>query len=237
MGKGYKFLFDSLKAPRFVYQYWFKSAKTIKNLETRLASKACAAKYDEYLNSFNSLILYEWRKQKDLTINRGYYWDKLASELGPLRDPTASADGKFSSLFLADKLNKEALQKCLQGDLLDDTNEYQCSYHNITEVSQFDHLIDRITTNSSKLQIHSLGLRLNFSGDKSINSFVGAIQPVLEESLNMYRDINYEKLLLIAKQAKSGNSVRDLLIKLAENGLSSPKLVRGNDRLIITRSS
>lgn len=233
MSKGYRKILDALHAPRFVYRYWFRNQHSLSDIERRVDKKVLSNRYDEYLTTYNTLVLFEWRKDKIRDINKDHAWRRFAD----IVHSGGASNHNSMPIFLGDKINSIALENCLQTDCLKPGVEYRCSFQNILDVAPIEHLLDYTTASDSKLKLHSLGLRINSQGDRPINNVATYIQPLLEDSINMYKDMNYEKLLRIAKGAKenNGTSVKQLLVRLAENGLLSPKLVRRNNWLMFTR--
>lgn len=233
MTKGYRKVLDALRAPRFVYRYCFRNQHLLSDIERKVDKKVLSNKYDEYLTTYNTLALFEWREDKIADINRGYYWRTFADTA----HSGGASEQNSTHIFLEDKINSIALDSCLQTDCLKPGVEYRCSFQNILDVAPIERLLDYTTASDSKLRLHSLALRISSQRDRPINKIASYIQPLLEDSVNMYKDIHYEKLLRIAKEAKedNGTSVKRLLVKLAEDGLLSPKLVCRNDWLIFTR--
>ncbi|CCE92847.1 Cbt1p TDEL_0F00360 [Torulaspora delbrueckii] len=227
-----KFILESLKAPAFVYRYRTDTKATVKNLECKLEPAVSANKYNALLNNYNTMILYEWFHPNESVIDKEYYWQKFANAI----HMKTSSNKEVPMIFLADDINHKGLQSCLGTNILNNASDCRCSFQNYVKASPLDKLIKKITKNADKLKLHSLALRIDSHNDKAINNFVVSLQPVLEESMNMYQDIHYDKLLQIARNARSGNKVRDVLTSLADSGLSSPRLVRNGSWLIFTRA-
>lgn len=222
----------SLKAPEFVFKYQHDSKAAIRQLERKLEPSVSAAKYGECLNNYSTMILYEWSHQADSVINRDYFWRKFADA----QQNTASVGESVPSIYLADDINHDGLTRSLGLNILRHGSRYRCSFQKDLKAPVLNEIIKATAQNSDKLKLHSIALRIHSHNDKAINSFVSSLQPLLEESTTMYQDIHYEKLLQIAKKARSGNAVRDLLTRLADAGLSSPKLARNNSWLLFTTS-
>ena len=226
-----KFILESLKAPAFVYRYRTDTKATVKNLECKLEPAVSANKYNALLNNYNTMILYEWFHPNESVIDKEYYWQKFANAIH-----MKTSSKEVPMIFLADDINHKGLQSCLGTNILNNASDCRCSFQNYVKASPLDKLIKKIIKNADKLKLHSLALRIDSHNDKAINNFVVSLQPVLEESMNMYQDIHYDKLLQIARNARSGNKVRDVLTSLADSGLSSPRLVRNGSWLIFTRA-
>ncbi|QLL34607.1 hypothetical protein HG536_0G04690 [Torulaspora globosa] len=222
--RGQRKIFDSLGAPSFAYRYQLYDRDTVGTLEQKLAERIAAAKYDWFFQNHSSMLLFEW--PSDRTVDRDYYWREFANCVN------RTFDGDSATTFLSDKLSNEALDSCLGTPIASGRAEHRCMFQKGLEARSLAKLVDSVAQNASGLRLKALAFRLESEGEKHSNNFVASLQPVLEESMNMYRDIHYEKLLKIARQAKSDNSAKDVLAKLAENDLTSPRLVRDGSWLM-----
>lgn len=225
--RGQKRIFDSLGAPSFAYRYQLYDRDTVGTLERRLADRVVAAKYEWFLQSNSSMLLFDWHGGK--AGDREFYWREFANSVNRALDNGAMAT------FLAGKLRNEALDSCLGAAVASGGADHRCVFCKGLDARSLAKLLDSVAQRAGELRLKALALRLDFEGEKHSN-FVASLQPVLEESMNMYTDIHYEKLLQIAKQAKSDNAVKDVLAKLAENDLTSPRLLRNNGWLLFARS-
>lgn len=223
-------ILNALRAPRFVYRYQLHDKDPIARLERKVVDRTAAAKYDWYLTNYNTMLLFEW--PRDNTIDRNYYWRAFANSM----NRPAAEDKKLATVYLSDKIRNRALDNCLGTKIASGPVEHRCLFQNGLQASSLAQLVDSATKSVGGPRLKAVALRISLEGDKRINEFVTSLQPVLEESMNMYKDVHYGKLLQIAKQAKNDNSVKEVLAKLAENDLSSPKLVRNNSWLMFASS-
>ncbi|QLQ82677.1 hypothetical protein HG537_0H04400 [Torulaspora globosa] len=221
--RGQKRIFDSLGTPRFVYRYQLYDRDSVGALEKRLADRIAVEKYEWLFQSNSSMLLFDWHREKGF--DRDYYWREFAHCVNGAVNAGAGAT------FVSDKLRNAALDGCLGAVVASGRAEHRCMFHKGLDTRSLAQLVDSAVQNTEGLRLKALALRLNFEGEMA-SSFVASLQPVLEESINMYKDIHYEKLLQIAKQTKSDNAVKDVLAKLAENDLTSPRLVRNNSWLM-----
>lgn len=224
-----KRILNYLRAPRFVYKYQLHNS-SIRQLERKVVDDVAASKYNWFLSTYNTMLLFEWPKSD--IIDRDYYWREFARSV----DQKSSSSGDSSTIYFSEKISNRALDTCLNTKLLTADSEHRCLFHNGLEASSLADLVESVNENTGELKLKLMALRVNFEGDKGVNDFVTSLQPVLEESMNMYKDVHYEKLLQLARQTKDDNSVKDVLAKLAENNLSSPRLVRNNSWLLFAHS-
>lgn len=231
MGIGKRALLEALNAPKFAYRYQLKDSKMNSHTKKQLVTNVLTEKFEKYLCEYSNFALFDWADDGLRKINRNYFWNEYANQ-------NSNAGQNERAMFFPDRLNNRAFENSLQFKWLGSLTEYRCSFQNVQDMRPLMELLDSTTASGSKLRLHSLGLRVK-SNKRSppISSIASYIQPLLEESMNMYTNLNYDKLLRIAKQSKThtDNAARSLLVRLAENGLSSPKLVNDDNWLLFTR--
>ncbi|QLG74664.1 hypothetical protein HG535_0G05470 [Zygotorulaspora mrakii] len=227
-----EFILDALNAPKFVYRYKSRAIGKDAKLTRSLEQEVQTCKYREILQSCNTFAIFDWIEDNTTRINRRYYWDKF---IKTIRNDVQK--GNIASLTA--KLNNTAFSKALQIKNLKKAQDYRCSFFSVQTVDGLETLLQAFNVENCKLRLHSLGLRVVAqSGEPGGNSVASYIQALLEESTNMYTNINYDKLLKIAKASKnqSDQSGKRLLESLAEKGLSTPILANEDTWLLVTRT-
>lgn len=222
MGRYYRIL-KALDAPRFVYRY-SKTKSTIPELQNQLECRVLARKYSKYLSNYNTFALFQWRSPTDLKFDKEYFWKEFAHNVGYSNQ---------NAIYLEDKLHNEALNISLKSSVISpgENTEYRCKFQTVSEPHPIEHMLRLTDDPNARLQLHTLGLRI---GDNNIASY---IQPLLEESENMYKNLSYEKLLSIAKKSRSDRDkpVKQLLYDLAENGITNSKIVGTEQWLVLSK--
>lgn len=227
-----KWILQSVKTPKFVYRYGIDTDATVRDLERKVNPIVSAAKYETLLNNYGLMVIYEWFHPNEYVLDKDYYWREYVRMISH----SMPSDKSLPTVFVADDVNHEGMKECLGTSIVCKSCEIRCSFHNLSKPSSVGNLIKAITRKTnSMLKLHSLALRIRSNSDDSTNGFVSSLQPLLEESMTMYHNIHYEKLLQIARKSRRGDKAKELLTLLADNGLSSPKLVRNNSFLLFTK--
>ncbi|CCF58178.1 hypothetical protein KAFR_0E00240 [Kazachstania africana CBS 2517] len=232
---------DLLKTPQFVYKYPSKiNERQLKSLERNIAKKYVREKYSRNLSEHNAFCLFQWEKPitKDEWFNKEYFWNefvknKYNASIRSFFDETAVSKSMFAASL---KLNLFSRRNGVKQASL------MCVFQTIRNLDTVQSIIEGTTsTNCSyNLNLHSLGLRINMQGSSGANvtEYLGAL---VEESANMYKNLNYEKFLEIAKINKENrtNSKRlvaqNLLAQIAECQLTNPLISRDKKWLVFTK--
>ncbi|CAI4578407.1 BAQ_1a_G0031270.mRNA.1.CDS.1 [Saccharomyces cerevisiae] len=254
-----------LKTPKFVLRYGNVSGKQRFALKRKINYKLRESKYQEYLNEYNTFVLYDWENSGagslvDSSYNLPSLWKEFITEgisKGAIND-------KLPTVFMKRKLTNSALGHCLGLDFLTDPSEseheYRCMFQTVQDIPSLSQLIlfNSMPNVSVRLKLHTIGININFGCKRSLISnggdqdtemseAVSYIQPLLEESSRMYRNLNYWKLLKIARNNKKDepldqstrikSQVKLLLSQLATNRITSPSVTDhgGHNWLIFTR--
>ncbi|KAJ1056280.1 Cbt1p [Saccharomyces cerevisiae] len=254
-----------LKTPKFVLRYGNVSGKQRFALKRKINYKLRESKYQEYLNEYNTFVLYDWENSGagslvDSSYNLPSLWKEFITEgisKGAIND-------KLPTVFMKRKLANSALGHCLGLDFLTDPSEseheYRCMFQTVQDIPSLSQLIlfNSMPNVPVRLKLHTIGININFGCKRSLISnggdqdtemseAVSYIQPLLEESSRMYRNLNYWKLLKIARNNKKDepldqstrikSQVKLLLSQLATNRITSPSVTDhgGHNWLIFTR--
>ena len=189
------------------------------------------------LQSYNTLYLFSWQLEKDRKINRDYYWN-LFFENG---FKNGGLDTTAPSLHLPEKINNSIFQECVGTKLSPSNEEYRLFLQRNPNIDSIESTLSYVEDNpSSELTLKMMGLLINPEINISLMETISYIQPFLEESNNKYTNLDYTKLLELAKNSSTERDpnklkVKELLHGLARNDLSVPKLVKNGDWLILTK--
>lgn len=253
-----------LKTPKFVSKYGNVTGKQRSFLKWKIQDKICESKYQEYLNEYNTFVLYDWEGSnaaaagEDSSYNMPYLWQEFIREgvsKGKIND-------RLPTVFMKKKLRNSAMGRCLGLDFLTEpsqsTHEYRCLFQTVQDITYLSQLLLFNSTQNipMRLKVHTIGININSgpkrsvvrnASDTGMNEAVSYIQPLLEESSRMYRNLNYWKLLKIARRdvhdepldgsTSIKSHVKLLLDQLATNQMTSPSITDhgGHNWLIFTR--
>ncbi|CCD24467.1 Cbt1p NDAI_0D01530 [Naumovozyma dairenensis CBS 421] len=224
-------LFKGVKVPKFVQWSERNQKNDFQHLERQIEKDIAFKRYTTYLSEFNTFFIFTWRTKEDYILNKDYYWNLFFRK----GFNSGSLNSKIGSLFLSQRLNNTVFQKCLKIDFLKPRTEYRLFLQNNTDVEGLEEVINYTQTNRD-LQLHCVGMNVNPHAKSPMLGTLKYIQPLLEESNNLYKNIDYLKLLEIAKMQPSDEpgkvKIKYLLQLLAKSKLSSPKLVDDGRYLI-----
>ncbi|CAI4044320.1 Cbt1p SKDI_11G0140 [Saccharomyces kudriavzevii IFO 1802] len=254
----------ALKTPKFVLKYGKVTSGQRFKLKCKIKEKLCENKYQEYLNEYNTFLLYDWESSgavstTDSSYSLPYLWKEFIREAvvkGAIND-------KFPTVFMKKRLRNFAMGRCLGLEFLTDpsgsAHEYRCLFQTVQDIPYLSKLIlfKSMPSVPIRLRVHTIGININSGpnrsvassagGEAGINEAVSYIQPLLEESSRMYRNLDYWKLLKIARaNTQDGpldestpikSQVKLLLDQLATNQMTSPSVTDhgGHNWLIFTR--
>lgn len=254
-----------LKTPKFVLRHGNVTGKQRFALKRKINDKLYEDKYQEYLNEYNTFILYDWESSgAGSLIDSSYNLPSLWKEFIREGVSKSAINDKLPTVFMKRKLANSALGRCLGLDFLtdpsDSSHEYRCMFQTVQDIPSLSQLIlfNSMPNVPVRLKVHTVGININSGskrsvasnasgGDTGMSKAVSYIQPLLEESSRMYRNLSYWKLLKIARGNKEDgpldesmrikSQVKFLLSQLAKNRITFPSITDhgGQNWLIFTR--
>lgn len=243
-----KSLFSTLKKPYFVRRWGAISPKELRALEKHVGWMVEINQYKEYLTKYNTFHVFEWKPHdQEVLLDKDYYWEKeikrsyFAGEHVP----------KSPTVFLKSGTNLRAFQSVLQipnmGEVRNGNfKDFRCVFQDIPHLRNIHQVYSMFEGGRqySPLQLVCMGIKVDTEQQNSNHELINYMQPILDNVLNKYKDLNYEKLISIAKgsnvqENKNGqrnaahssfkvsdsDDVRIFLSQIAELGLTTPKLV------------
>lgn len=219
-----KYLERVLRLPKFVSKFNAPEDIVKAQLKSQLAITLQRERYHEYLVRHNSFFLFEWKVDQDRLNDKEYCWQKFC-------DSTHKCVEKSSiqPIFFRKPINQIAFDNVL-GTGLAHSKIFYCSIQSSTSLESVQGLTDYIGMSNapeSPFKLSMVGLKL----DNAENALF-YIPSLLDQSSNMYKDLSYDKLLDIAKEAPlrekddTRNTVKNLLVTLGKRGLSRPHRLR-----------
>lgn len=211
--------------PRFLRRFpAVPGKKQFIRLEEKVTRDYIKQKYSELLSSYNTFYLYNWILDPDeFRINRDYIWQEFN-------------DSKKGTVYpLKRRLKKSIFEKSIGLPFIGWNHELRASFQSINALD------DIILRTSNRLSPYGIGIRID---ERHIEG-IAEIEPLLEESQNMYKNLNYQKLLDIARQNRRNNtetnqskqSAKLFLEQLAQNKVLLPAISPDKKWLVLTRET
>ena len=204
-----------LKTPKFVLRYGNVTGRQRFALKRKINDKLCENKYQEYLNEYNTFVLYDWEYSgADNFIDPSYNLPLLWKEFIREGVSKGAINNKLPTVFMKRKLRNSVMSRCLGLDFLTDpselTHEYRCMFQTVHDISSLSQLIlfNSIPNIPVRLKLHTIGININLGPKNSMESSTGGadtgmseavsyIQPLLEESS---RTVSYTHLDVYKRQ-------------------------------------
>ena len=242
--KSYKFLLKYPAVP---------NSKELARLERKVATSFTRQKYQEYLSKYNIFCLFAWKHNHQEVgdggneggrIDRSHYWrmfnrSGIGRDLQGLGLPQQQQEQQYSSIALKEPLNVKVFEECISLNFIGDpTMQLQCKLTRTNHLEVVERALKRVDADpGSQLEVFSLGIRLDAQNEE-----LDYIQPLLEQSHSMYKELNYDKLVQFAKWERTdGRSpksqiAKSFLHKLAKSNLSVPLLSLNGNWLVFKRN-
>ena len=243
--KTYKFLLKYPAVP---------SSKELARLERKVATSFTRQKYQEYLSKYNIFCLFAWKhnhreigdgSNDDSTIiDKRHYWrmfnrSTMGRDLQGLALSQRQQEQQYSSIALKEPLDIKVFEECISLNFIGDpTTQLQCKLTRTNHLEAIERALKRVDADpASQLEVFSLGIRLDAQNEE-----LDYIQPLLEQSHSMYKELNYDKLVQFAKwertdgQSPKSQIAKSFLHKLAKSNLSVPLLSVDGNWLVFKRN-
>ncbi|SCU99301.1 LADA_0H18844g1_1 [Lachancea dasiensis] len=229
---------------RSVARYRSKTAELQSEVPQQYLQSLTKLRYSSYLESYNSFVLLRWHSGKYKTSQKDLLWRSFCQDISALFPPKNDCDPLVapSPVFFGTPLNVPTMDQLLGSDPISDESECFCSFQHLSSQDSAVALRKYLETATKKSKygprFTPIAVGMNLSSSQS--PATSHIQPLLEESFPVYRDLNYEKLLDIAKRIQPADSdpmkaqVKKLLETLAEIGLSIPRRTKRDGWLLFT---
>ena len=217
--------------PKWVKRYpAVPNAAQFKQLETKVIDRYLAKEYNQLLSRYNAIYRFNWIKHNDRkVIDLDHTWKQyMKPYTGQL-------------YLLKSKTNTRVFAKCM--GLLPDSKNNITPWNKDTRmafqsVSVLEQLLLDLPSNGD-LQLTGVGVRLG----KGAMEGVSEIEPLLEEAQNRYKDLDYNKLLSIAKQGQKGvgaggesrQAAKLFLERLAKQNIMHPSTTTDGQWLLFSR--
>ncbi|SCV02179.1 LANO_0F15786g1_1 [Lachancea nothofagi CBS 11611] len=239
---------EVLNVESFVARYGSKLGRKDLKIPSEIIGATTMDQYSNYLKKYNCFVLLRLQSRQFQVTDRDLFWKPFCDEVHALyREPAKPIDWRFttapSPIFFRTPLNIPLLNKLL-GTSLRDAPDLFCSFQHFSSLDSATALCKYIelagSTNIGPT-FEPVVVGVNLADPESVA--ISHIQPLLEESSQMYQDFNYEKLLEIAKRTHLKGSdpiktqVKKLLETLAESKLSVPCLTKRHQWLLFTSGS
>ena len=228
------------KAPWLLKKYPPEpNKKSFAQLERTVMNQYLTAEYNKLLSNYNVFYLYHLSKpNNDQQIDRKFLWEAHKESL----------NGKV--LLLKDPLSKANFRPCLDPKLtskqiLHWKGNTHIGFQSISTLNQLllNEKWTKFTYADNVIEPYGIGIRLD--GPQNIDG-LNEIEPILEETHNMYKNLDYKGLLDIAKKRKdnsnstlsSGKTVaREFLELLANIRITNPTMTSNSQWLLFTSNS
>ncbi|CAR21887.1 Cbt1p [Lachancea thermotolerans CBS 6340] len=247
---------DILGISKSITRYGGKHSGSRSKLERKVLEEMTAGCYSRYLANYNCFVLLQWREIEGVgRANRARMWRRLCEGVNEAYRTSGAASGAASSaenigippspVFFEHPLDTRLFARVLQTKHLCQKQKLLCSFQRLSSPESATALLQYLelaakpadrSDGDAAFEPVVVGVKLA-SRDSSV---VSHIQPLLEESSKMYQDLNYEKLLQIAKCKSIGDAdpaksqAKKVLVALAENKLSKPRLADNQQWLLFT---
>ncbi|EDO19644.1 hypothetical protein Kpol_1018p184 [Vanderwaltozyma polyspora DSM 70294] len=215
-------LLKVLQAPGFVHSNNAKASELSNQLRKDLGGTLIRDRYNDHLKYSDSLVMFSWLPYEG-TMNKHYYWDSFAKQ-------------NNRGTFFRQPIQSNEFEKEIQLPFLDSRTDYRLWFQDNMEIDNLNSIL-KSTLSNDKLQVECVGLNINARENGS--SIAKHIQSLLIESTEKYKNIDYEKLLQIAKNKDIPDidkSIKQFLLNLADLELSKPNLVQRNQWLLFTKN-
>ncbi|CCK71078.1 Cbt1p KNAG_0G00200 [Huiozyma naganishii CBS 8797] len=225
--------------PQFVYKYGRSlSAGELKRFEQRLAYPLLRDNYQEFLKKYNTLYLFRW-SHDDWTLDRRYFWHRFLKKIGE-----TDVDHHSSN-----RVHIKAIQEATGIPLgVDQNDNLRYLFKHNKDIRDVNSSVEKVLATAPKnhLELLSVGTKLSdLNGTASSTALLGAnyIKPLVEESLSMYQDLDYDKLLQLARNTKNESPTgpkqvaKQLLRNVTSGQLTRPAMSKSRDWLFFTNPS
>ncbi|CCE65989.1 hypothetical protein TPHA_0O00170 [Tetrapisispora phaffii CBS 4417] len=225
--KASKFLLKTTNAPRYAYRHLLEPmARTTDASFLGLQRSTRASKYHECLRHSDLVVMVNW-VQTDLVFNQPYYWKMFAKKL---------EDGVFHHEPVDSKLYNE-LFGIPDADPSSNKTDVRIWTQDKLNLQTLNHLLEMVRRDDSKFSISSIGINVN-AKEHEMNAAT-YIQHLVRESTEKYNNINYEKLLQIAREQRTTPTsheriFKDLLLNLADLELTRTSLAKDKRWIFFT---
>ncbi|SCU86783.1 LAFA_0E03026g1_1 [Lachancea sp. 'fantastica'] len=227
--------------------YLSKTSSTSKELVNAMTLD----RYSTYLNNYNCFVLLRPRKNEVHLKNQNLLWRSFCGEVKSFyRDSSKTqSDLDFtiapSPVFFEKPPKLSLLDKLLDSELNCDGRSWFCFFQNLDSLhstAAFRQYLEHTKSSTDPAtRFEPVVVAINMGDHNS--TAISCIQPLLEDSSQMYRDLDYDKLLKIAKQSQTKSSdpmrkeVKSLLEALAENRILVPRMTKRARWLLLTVES
>lgn len=217
--------------PKWVYRYpAIPSEADFKQLERKVIGRYLKREYTQLLTRYNTFYTFNWMGDPSRKIvDTDYSWRQFSKR----------CNGQLYSL--KSRLNTKVFDKCI-GVVDNDKSSIIPSGKDIRAAFQSVSILEQILLefpNNSDLQLSSVGVRIGNTSVKGISE----IEPLLEEAQTKYKNLDYKKLLAIAKQSQTSSQegavnrlmAKQFLEKLAKQKIMHPSTTADGQWLLFTR--
>ena len=219
-----KFVLDTFKAPNFVYGFQKGQNKVRQRLHSKLGLPTTVDKYKESMDNLDSFVLMSWVPQ-DINLDRDFFWSSFTKDHG-------------KGVYFQDPINNNLFQTIVDECFLDKRLEYRAWSQISLDIDSMNKVLYSTKRDDSKIMVKCVGINAN-ARQKNTN-VANYIQLLVNDSTEDYKNIDYQKLLQIAKDNEShsslDNAFKQLLANLADLELSYPNLVYNDKWLLFTKT-
>ncbi|CUS21352.1 LAQU0S03e00606g1_1 [Lachancea quebecensis] len=243
---------DVLGISKSISRYGRKNGGSHSKVGREMFDEMTAGCYSQYLADYDCFVLLQWPAIKGIGhANRTKMWKRLCWAVNDVyrmsgaSSSVESIDVPPSPVFFERPLDTQLFGRALQAKNLCRKPKLFCSFQRFSSLESATALLQYLelatkpaegSDGDAAFEPVVVGVKLGSSG----SSVLSHIQPLLEESSKMYQDLNYEKLLQIAKSKSTGDAdpvksqAKKVLVALAENKLSKPRLTDNRQWLLFT---
>ncbi|SCU86006.1 LAME_0D04060g1_1 [Lachancea meyersii CBS 8951] len=203
-------------------------------------------RYSSYLNSYNCFVLLRHGGNRFEASDQKLLWRSFCGEIDSFyRRFSALASSDFtvapSPVFFESPPKTSILSDILGVELEYGDRQCFCSFQNLNSLDSTSALrlyLEHTKASKSPARFEPIAIGIKMVSPSS--AAIACIQPLLEESSQMYQGFNYEKLLEIAKRSQTSGpdpmrkEVKGLLEVLAGNRLLTPRLAKLDRWLLLT---
>ncbi|CEP63149.1 Cbt1p LALA0_S07e03510g [Lachancea lanzarotensis] len=239
-----------LENGKFVSRYGFKGDPSKIEISTELIKSMTLDRYSRYLNFYNCFVLLRPRDSRFHLRHKNLLWRSFCRDTSSLYDKESTLQSvqnptSAPSPVFFEKPPKMALLNELLGcELNDNGKDCFCFFQNLDSLhstAAFRQYLERTKSSKSVTDFEPVAVAINM--DDHSSPAISYIQPLLEDSAQIYSDLNYEKLLRIAKHSQTKSSdpmrkeVKRILEAFAENGFLIPRMAKRGRWLLLTAES